>query len=480
MTDKQISTAVTGNKNLFITGPAGTGKTFLLNKIIEEETKKGKSLLLCAPTGIAAINIGGETLHKVFHIPVPAFEAPSFAKNKKGAITTAQLKIIAAADVLIIDEISMCRNDVFSFVIKVLRKAEKLKGSKIRIIVCGDFNQLPPVVKKSEEKLFKKFGFHISGYPFTTKEWETCKFKVIELKDVKRQENIEFIENLNNIRAGINIKEAITYFNTFVNKKINEENAIYVCGTNVKANEINKEYLDSISGDLKVLQAEKNGRGTVGIVEDILLVKENAKIIFTTNDVQGKYKNGTFGVIKRVFDDYVIVEIDGKDIFVKPYEYKIYNYSVNKNALVKKEIGCAIQYPFKIGKAITIHKSQGQTFDNVILSPEIFANGQLYVALSRVRTPEGLSLLSEINENNIISNSIVEDFIKNGYVFKDIPKKPVAKKSTTTKKKTNIKKGPTKRVAKKRTAKNTTEKSNSSIKKSNKRSVTTKKSTYKK
>lgn len=445
MTEKQIETAINGKKNLFITGPAGTGKTYLLNKIIEKESK---SLLLCAPTGIAAINIGGETLHKIFHIPVPAFEPPSFAKNKKGAITAAQLKVIAAADVLIIDEISMCRNDVFRFIIKVLRKAEKIKGSKIRIIVCGDFNQLPPVVKKNEEKLFKKFGFDLSGYPFTTKEWDSCNFKVIELTDIKRQSNKEFIENINNIRAGRDIEKTLSYFNTFVDKKIDKDNAIFICGTNAKAEEINKEYLDALDGDIKVFPAEKSGRVASGIVEDFLLMKEKAKIIFTVNDIQGKYKNGTFATIKKIHNDYVIVDIDGKDVFINPHVYKLYKYSVTGNILSKKEIGQIKQYPFKIGKAITIHKSQGQTFDNVILSPEIFANGQLYVALSRVRTPEGLSLLSPISEKDIIPNKVVEEFISNNYVYKkkvsSVSKRKTLANSATKKKvssKTVSKKG---------------------------------------
>ena len=445
MTEKQIETAINGKKNLFITGPAGTGKTYLLNKIIEKESK---SLLLCAPTGIAAINIGGETLHKIFHIPVPAFEPPSFAKNKKGAITAAQLKVIAAADVLIIDEISMCRNDVFRFIIKVLRKAEKIKGSKIRIIVCGDFNQLPPVVKKNEEKLFKKFGFDLSGYPFTTKEWDSCNFKVIELTDIKRQSNKDFIENINNIRAGRDIEKTLSYFNSFVDKKIDKDNAIFICGTNAKAEEINKEYLDSLDGDIKVFPAEKSGRVASGIVEDFLLMKENAKIIFTVNDIQGKYKNGTFATIKKIHNDYVIVDIDGKDVFINPHVYKLYKYSVTGNVLSKKEIGQIKQYPFKIGKAITIHKSQGQTFDNVILSPEIFANGQLYVALSRVRTPEGLSLLSPISEKDIIPNKVVEEFISNNYVYKkkvsSVSKRKTLANSATKKKassKTVSKKG---------------------------------------
>ena len=145
---------------------------------------------------MAAFLVGGETVHKVFHIPVPCFDSPSFAKGKKGAITQAQLKAIAKADEVIIDEISMLNNGAFRFMIKVLHKAEKIKGSKIRLIVSGDFSQLPPVVTKSDLKFMKKFGLHESGFCFTTAEWKSCNFKVIELTEVKRQSDKEYIEVL--------------------------------------------------------------------------------------------------------------------------------------------------------------------------------------------------------------------------------------------------------------------------------------------
>ena len=366
MTDKQIDSAFASNRNLFVTGPAGTGKSYKLRKYIETLD----NVLICAPTGIAALNLGGDTAHKIFHIPVPAYEGPSFAKNKTGAITKAMLNPIIEADVIVIDEISMFKNSDFAFAVKVIRKAEKSKGKKIRIIVSGDFSQLPPVVKKTELKLMKKFGFHESGFAFTTPEWKSLNFKVVELTEVKRQNDVEFVTELNKVRIGD--CSNYEYFNQFVNENPDYDDAICICGTNAEADRLNREYLDGLTGQLAAFQSEKSGRCSAGIVDDIIIVKEGARVIFTSNDMMyDRYKNGSFGVIKKFNPQSVTIEIDGKDYDIFKQDYHLYSYSVTGGHLNKKEIGSIKQYPFKLGKAITIHKSQGQTFDKVVLSPDI-------------------------------------------------------------------------------------------------------------
>lgn len=485
MTDNEIKKVLKSTRNVFLTGPAGTGKTYIINEFLDETP----NVLTCASTGIAAINIGGDTAHRVFHIPVPAFDAPSFAKNKRGAITKAQLSVIARADVIILDEVSMLRAEVFKFLIKVLRKAEKQKGKKIRLIVVGDFSQLPPVVKKTELKLFKKYGIDESGFAFTTQEWKSCNFKVIELTEVKRQDNREFIDILNKIRLGECYD--LGYFDQFVNKEPDYEDAICICGTNAEADRINQEYLDSLSGNAIALQARKEGRCINGCVDDVVVVKEGAKIIFTANDlVYKKYRNGTFGIVKHVYGDDVIIEIDGKDEKVTRRDFPIYTYSVCNGALSKKELGVIHQFPFRIGKAITIHKSQGQTFDKVIISPEIFAAGQLYVALSRVRTPEGLTLLRDILPEHLIIDPTVQEFYDNGYSWEvKKPKKAVAtKKESATGKKTATKKKTTGKASskstsstkKKATASKTKSKTAAAKAKSTVKKTTAKKTTAKK
>ncbi len=465
MTEEQIIKELKRTRNLFITGPAGTGKSYWLNKYITETD----NVLVCAPTGIAALNIGGETMHKIFHIPIPAFEIPSFAKGNKRAITNAQLKIIASADTIIIDEISMCRNDVFRFAIKVIRKAEKLKGNKIRLIVSGDFNQLPPVIRKEEYKLMKKFGLDQSGYCFTTQEWKSCNFKVIEFTDIKRQEDKDFINVLNEIRIGNS--SHIDYFSQYV-KDPDYDNAICICGTNAEADRINQEYLDSLPGSATAFQAIKEGRAnyTSGFLNDLIMIKTGARIVFTTNDVRtNRYKNGTFGIIEAIYADHVTININGVVVDVYRQEYPLYTYNVNNNTLNKKEVGNIKQFPFKLGKAITIHKSQGQTFDKVIISPEIFAAGQLYVALSRVRTPEGLTLLDDIKPEHLIVDPVVKKFYKNGYKWNvTVTRKPTIKQTTKTpekKKKTTIKRKNTSSKSKTSRAKKTVRKSGKTVKK---------------
>lgn len=449
MTEKQIDAAFASKRNLFITGAAGTGKTYRLNQYIEEASKDG-TVLMCAPTGIAALNLGGDTAHKLFHIPVPAYESPSFAKGKKGALTESMLKPLVQSDVIVIDEISMFKNSDFSFAIKVLRKAERLKGSKIRVIVSGDYSQLPPVVKKADEKIMKKFGFDISGYAFTTQEWKSLNFKVVEMTDVKRQSDIEFVTELNKVRVGD--FSTYDYFNQFVNESPDYENAICICGTNAEAERINNSYLDELPGIERAFRAVKTGYVPAGCADEVLVLKAGSRVIFTSNDnVKGRYKNGSFGIVKEFGDGFIKVAVQDGDrehwIDVRPQTVKMHQYSVAKGALQKKEIGSVTQYPLRIGKAITIHKSQGQTFNNVIISPTIFAAGQLYVALSRVRSPQGLALLGEIGPSDFMIDEVVQKFYKNGYTFEVAKKKSVSSTvksgKTASTKKTATKSGAT-------------------------------------
>lgn len=437
-------------RNIFLTGPAGVGKTYLLKEYMEEEKKNGKNILVCAPTGTAAVNILGETVHSLFGIPVPCY---GITISKTPA---AKIKILAMSDIIIVDEISMARCDVFSYMIRVLKKVEKIKGKKIRLIVSGDFSQLPPVVPKTEEKLLKKFGYHKSGYPFTTKEWEKCSFKVICLTEIKRQDDTsEFVKYLNKVRNCE--KECLEYFEQFVRENYScSEEEILLCGTNSEAEKRNKEYLDALEGNMVAYQSEKKGRNTSGIIDDIILLKEGCRVMFTVNDViYNRYQNGTLGYITMLQPDKVFVRTDeGKLITVKPHDTKIYSYKVSGNALEKKEIGSIKQIPLKVAAAITIHKSQGKTFDKVILSPDIFTSGQLYVALSRVRTPEGLILTDYIRKEHLKQDPLVEEFYKNGYKY-EIQKKETKEKKKITK--TTLKKAGTSTKA---TSKSSTNKKN--------------------
>lgn len=412
-----LSNILDGKQNIFLTGPAGTGKTYALNEFIAAHP----DTLVAASTGTAAVNLGAVTAHRLFSIPVPAYGADP---NK---VTPSQLKIFANVNTIIVDEISMLRNDTFSFAIRVLKRAEKLYGKKIRLIVSGDFYQLPPIVKKTDLKYFTKYGFDKSGYAFTTKEWAECKFKTICLEDVKRQENKNFVKELSYVRSGN--KRCIPYFNKFVSETFPED-AIYVCGTNAEAERINTEYLDAIDSPMAAYKSVKTGvTGKELPCDDIVILKKGSRVMFTANDTlldadgnynynfgkTGSYQNGLFAVVKEIKTDTVIVETeDGKELEVKKHKWSVYNYTIDRitSTLKKKEIGSILQIPLKVAKAITIHKSQGKTFSKVILSPQIFASGQLYVALSRVRGPEGLVLTEPILPEYLQTDNEVKKFYK--------------------------------------------------------------------
>lgn len=486
MTDKQIETALRGSRNLFFTGPAGTGKSYWMNKAIEMFVEEGLNVVTCASTGIAALILGGDTAHRVFHIPVGTSAAgPSFAKGKKGALTKSMLNVLILADVVILDEVSMFKNADFAWAVKVLRKAEKFKGKKIRFIVSGDFSQLLPVVTKSDAKVLKKFKFDESGLAFTTSEWKSMNFKVVELTEIKRQDDVEFVKNLHGIRIG-DVK-CLTYFDQFVTDDPDYEDAVCICGTNAEADKLNMDYLNSLDGNPVALVAEKSGRCGSGMVDEIIVVKPGARIIFTANDVQkGTYYNGQFGKITAIGAGQVFVEIDGKETVIKQQEFRIYAYSATGGTLTKKELGCIKQFPFKLGKAITIHKSQGQTFDKVVLSPKIFAAGQLYVALSRVRGSEGLQITEPIDPSAVMISELVKKFYKDGYVWKAVKTrtataKLAAQKTTTTKKKTATKKTTVKKsAAKKGTAKKKVTTKKATTKRTAKKPVAKKKVAVKK
>lgn len=411
--------------NIFLTGAGGTGKTFAINDYI----KNHPNTLLCASTGTAAVNIGGSTAHRLFNIPVPAYGADL----KK--VTPSQLTIFSDAEAVIIDEISMLRNDAFAFAMQVFHKAEKLYHKKIRMIVSGDFSQLPPIVKKDEEKYFKKYGFDKSGFCFTTKEWQDMKFKTIELTEVKRQTDKVFIDKLKKLRKGDTT--VVDYFNhNFVDRGAPEHlDAIFLCSTNHEADKINQSYLETINAPLMAYQAQKSGiTGKDLPCDDMVLLKPGCRVMFTANDTMrdadgnynsdfgdsltGRFANGTFATVTDVYSDHVKVLTElGQMVDVKRHKWSIYKYTTDKRTgkLNKAEIGSIKQIPLKVAAAITIHKSQGKTFSKMILSPDIFAAGQLYVALSRVSSPDGLYLTHEITPEQVKLEDTVQKFYNNGY-----------------------------------------------------------------
>ena len=453
--------------NIFLTGPAGVGKTYTINEYI----KNHKNVLLCASTGTAAINIGGSTAHRLFSIPVPA------CGGNPEKVIPSKLSIFANADTIIIEEISMLRNDAFAFAVQVMKRVEKLYGKKIKLIVAGDFSQLPPIVTKKDGDLLQRYGFDRSGFAFTAKEWAECKFKTVQLDKIYRQSDKTFIENLHKARIGDT--SCIPYFNRFVQTPLADTD-IVLTGTNAEAERINTEYLNTLDAPSTAYLAEKSGiTGKELPCDNIVLLKPGCKAMFTANDTildvdgnfnkdfgdVGRFQNGTMCSVIALDKDSVTVLLEnGEEITVGRHKWSVYSYTTDRTTMTlkKKEIGYVKQIPLKVAKAITIHKSQGKTLKGVAISPQIFADGQIYVALSRVTSPDELILTEPITPESLRLNQKVQKFYDGKYTFTiseaqlkkqtEIEKKHKKKPATKKKPKKAIVKKSTKRTARKKTS----------------------------
>ena len=403
-------------KNIFVTGDAGTGKSFLLTAFLQDNLSK--NIVICAPTGIAAINVGGSTLHKTFNISV----SESLITPKSNPISK-NIKIIKHADILIIDEISMCRFDMFSFIIKCVQKVEREYKKKIQVIVIGDFAQLPPVITNTDRPILEKAWKEIipdigSGFAFIAPEWEEMNFTNITLKTVVRQDDEKFVTALTKVKRGL--PSSIKFFNKNLDKFDDKKDikAIHLCGTNASAKLINdkkinelknkkKKYHSEIIGD--VLSSEK-------ATDDILELGIGARVMSLVNSSINTYQNGSLGTIKELKQNSVVVLFDnGITEEIEPYEWEIFKYVIKDDEIEKEVVGIFKQLPLKIAYAITIHKSQGQTYDSVIIDPDCFAHGQLYVALSRCTNLENMYLTKDIQIESLIIDEKTKKFIDKIY-----------------------------------------------------------------
>ena len=473
--------ALRSGHHVCLMGEAGTGKTHLLNKYIQECRDAGKNVIMTAPTGIAALKIDGVTMHNACGIPVPAYGYYDFD------IKLSAIKAILAADVFVIDEISMARNDVFEYfalVIKKIMAERKKEGNlkKIQIIVSGDFFQLPPIVKSDELNAFKRLGLDPSGYCFTTPAWKEFKFKVVILTDVMRQNDMEFISVLNMLRRGN--ADCLDYLNEHVvtQEEIDamEDRPMFICSTNAEAEMINDNELAKIDGPRCIYKAKRTGFcGKDYSVDENLVLKKGARVMFMANDlVHDDYRNGQLGTIVWCKDDSVMVELDtGKVIEVKPYRWTTNKITVTNGMTSKKEIGAYFQLPLKLAYAITMHKTQGQTYDRAIISPNSFAEGQLYVAVSRVKSADGLMFTSEVLPEYIKVHPLVLAFYDGEY---EVPEARIKKKkdlATKATQKHNEKKKKSTAKKKTTTKKATAKKSSSAVKKSVAKKTAAKKTT---
>ncbi len=399
----------------FITGRAGTGKSTLLQ--LFRKTSK-KRIAVVAPTGIAALNVKGQTIHSFFGFPPKLVDPRELRKRRNH-------RLYKNIDVLVIDEISMVRADMIDYIDIFLRNNREvsLPFGGVQLLLFGDLFQLPPVVSSSFEKqyfsshypspyFFSAFAFNNSGF----------QYHMIELRHVYRQEERNFINLLDNIRLNHIDYDDLAELNS---RHVNPENDIKylltLTSTNSIANSINSRELNTLSTEsFKYLSKISGNFSERNLPTDtILTLKKGAQVMFVKNDHQKQFVNGSIGQVSYLDNDIIKVIIEDihgyeKEIEVVPHDWEMikYEYNTDTNKLESKVTGVFTQYPLKLAWAITIHKSQGKTFDKIIvnLGRGAFEHGQTYVALSRCRTLNGIYLSKPITFKDILVDERVREY----------------------------------------------------------------------
>lgn len=405
--------------NVFITGKAGTGKSTLLSYFRFHTKKK---VVVLAPTGVAAINVAGQTIHSFFRFK------PDITLDKVRKASDQKNSIYQKMDVLVIDEISMVRADLLDCVDKFLRlngRDKDVPFGGVQLVFIGDLYQLPPVVVGEDRKIFRLL--YESEYFFSAKVMEQLKLELIELEKIYRQKDNDFISLLNSVRNNTVTDEYIEILNSRLNPGFSEtagEFYIYLTTTNASADEINREKLGKLKTKLYSFDAEITGdfdRKSFP-TESILEIKTGSQVMMLNNDSQKRWVNGTVGkVVKIEFDkdcesDVMLVEMENGQVEeVLPHTWEMYKYKFDekKGQIDSDTVGTFTQYPLKLAWAVTIHKSQGKTFQKVIvdIGNGAFSHGQVYVALSRCTSFEGLVLKKRIEKKHIFMDFRVRKFL---------------------------------------------------------------------
>ena len=409
--------------HLFLTGKAGTGKTTFLRRLKEQTPKR---MVILAPTGIAAINAGGVTIHSFFQLSFAPFvpETTFNSSQTHYRFSKEKRNIIRSMDLLVIDEISMVRADLLDAIDSALRRyrdREKPFGG-VQLLMIGDLQQLAPVVKENEWEMLK--NYYETPYFFASRALRETVYMTIELKTVYRQSDTFFLSLLNRIRENQADDEVLNELNRryqpgFRPRK--EEGYIRLTTHNYQAQKVNDNELASLPGQTYSFRAEIDGTFPEYLypADEVLTIKAGAQIMFLKNDPSSekRYYNGMIGEVAAVNDAGMIVrgKDNGDEFQLLPEEWGNYKYVLNEETKeITEEIeGTFRQYPIRLAWAITIHKSQGLTFERAIIDARnSFAHGQTYVALSRCKTLEGMVLESPLRREAIISDSTVDDFTK--------------------------------------------------------------------
>ncbi len=415
------------NSSVFLTGRAGTGKSTFLRYICQHTHKK---FVVVAPTGIAAINAGGVTIHSFFKVPFrPILPDDPDLSTKKGRIfdflkyRKAHKQLIEEMDLLIIDEVSMVRSDILDFIDRVLRvytKNMNLPFGGKQLLMVGDVFQLEPVVKRDDWQILRRF--YQSPYFFSARVFQKIPLVQIELKKVYRQKDDSFVNLLDKVRLKKADRRDIMAINQRLNPEFKvpmDEFFITLATRRDTVDYINDTKLEELEGKEMEFVGQISGEFPESALPTLknLVLKENAQVMFVKNDMEKRWYNGSLGRIEEMDEDGIYVRLENDEMFLVEKEVWRnirYKYDEKNNRIIEEELGSFSQYPLKLAWAITVHKSQGLTFDKVMLdfSGGAFAGGQLYVALSRCRSLNGIVLKTQVSERDVIVKREVVEFSK--------------------------------------------------------------------
>ena len=386
------------NSSFFLTGRAGTGKTTFLQNV---QKVVGKNFITLAPTGVAAILAGGETIHSFFGLPMEAC-----FPGTCGKMNQTQILSLVHADTIIIDEVSMVRSDVMDAIDYTMRKTLRNNmpfGGK-QMIFVGDMFQLPPVVKQGPEKELLMDIYRTDNFYFYKSEAvKRIRLVKIEFRKVYRQDDERFLFILEHVRMNRITPEDISLLNTRIESPAKDDMVVTLCSLNKTADDINNRHLEEIDSLEYIYEGTVKGKFEEKRfpVDQTLRLKVGAQVMFTRNDQQKRWANGTIAKVTKLSKDEITVQIKDGNEYIVPacsWDSVTFEYNRDERKMKKEVVGTFTQFPIRLAWAITVHKSQGMTFEKlqIDLSRGMFASGQLYVALSRVRSLAGLYLSSGI------------------------------------------------------------------------------------
>lgn len=396
-------------EHIFVTGRAGTGKSTLLNHLAWNTSKQ---LVIAAPTGVAALNVGGQTIHSLFRLPIGVIADHEIEQN--GDLR----KLLGSIDTLVIDEVSMVNADLMDAMDRSLRQARQRPDDPfggVQVVLFGDPYQLAPVPGDGDERSYFADQYR-SMWFFDAKVWRDADLKIIELTNIHRQHEEEFKYLLNAVRHGMVTAEIAERLNTVGGRPAPTSGAITLATRNDSVNRINQTQLGLLPGRALTAVAEVTGDfgGRAYPADERLELKVGAQVMFLRNDSDRRWVNGSIGTVRKISDT-VWVDVDGEEFEVEPAVWEKYKYSYSSatKKLTREIVAEFQQFPLRLAWAVTIHKSQGKTYDQAIvdLGSRAFAPGQTYVALSRVSTLDGMYLSRPLRPSDILVDDDVRRFM---------------------------------------------------------------------